>query len=60
MAAPQPRSGGDALRLAADRLYALAERHDTPQRCIAERQKLHDAIEGVAADVRAVVRGTRP
>lgn len=57
MAATQTRTGGDTLRLAADRLYALAERYDTPRGSLAAREQLHDEIEAAAADVRAVVRG---
>lgn len=57
MAAPQPRTAGERLRLAADRLYALAERAETPSRSLVAAQLLHDDIETVAGDVRAVVRG---
>ncbi|MDF0489196.1 hypothetical protein PX554_13730 [Sphingomonas sp. H39-1-10] len=57
MAAPTARSPGDRLRDVADRLYALAERWDTPTRTLAARQALHDDTENAAGDVRAVVRG---
>lgn len=57
MAAPTARSAGDRLRDVADRLYALAERWDTPTRSLAARQSLHDDTEEAAGDVRAVVRG---
>ncbi|WP_267397750.1 MULTISPECIES: hypothetical protein [unclassified Sphingomonas] len=57
MAAPKPRTAGERLRLAGDRLYALADRADTPQRSLIAVQMLHDEIETVAGDVRAVVRG---
>lgn len=57
MAAPTPRTAGESLRNAADRLYALAERFDTPQRSLIDVQRLHDDTETVAGDVRAVVRG---
>ncbi|RZF64287.1 hypothetical protein EWE75_12130 [Sphingomonas populi] len=57
MAAPTPRSPGERLRDVADRLYALAERWDTPTRSLAARQTLHDDTENAAGDVRAVVRG---
>lgn len=57
MGAPKPRTAGERLRMAADQLYDLAERADTPQRSLTAVQMLHDAIETVAGDVRAVVRG---
>lgn len=57
MARSAPRTMGESLRLAADRLYALAERADTPTRALSARQQLHDDIEVVASDVRASVRG---
>ncbi|GGB21415.1 hypothetical protein GCM10011380_08720 [Sphingomonas metalli] len=58
MAAPKPRTGGDTLRLAADRLYALADRYDAQQRTQGERQELHDQIEVTADEIRSVVRGS--
>lgn len=57
MPAPKPISAGETLRQAADRLYMLAERADTPTRTLDARQRLHNDIETVAGDVRAVVRG---
>ena len=57
MAATRIRTAGEQLRHAADELYALAERADTPQRGIASLQGLHHDIETVAGNVRAVVRG---
>lgn len=57
MAAPQPRTAGERLRHAGEQLLILAERADTPQRSIGAVQQLHDAIETIAGDVRAVVRG---
>ncbi len=57
MAAPKPRTSGERLRHAADTLYHLAERADTPQRSLTAVQLLHDEIEEVAVEVRAVVRG---
>lgn len=57
MAAPMARTAGERLRLAADRLYALAERWETPQRSLTVVQQLHDETETVAGDIRAVVRG---
>lgn len=57
MAAPKPRTAGQRLRDAAERLYLLAERADTPQRSLTAVQLLHNEIEEVAGDVRAVVRG---
>lgn len=57
MGAPTPRTAGERLRAAADQLYALSERADTPQRSLTAVQMLHDEIETVAGDVRAVVRG---
>jgi len=59
MAAPKPRTAGQRLRQAAEQLLDLADRADTPQRIIAAVQQLHDEIETVAGDVRAVVRGPR-
>jgi hypothetical protein len=59
MPAPKSRTAGERLRHAAEQLYVLAERADTPQRGIAAVQQLHDEIETVAGDVRAVVRGRR-
>lgn len=59
MAAPKPRTLGEQLRHAADRLYALSERADTETRSLAARQQLHDDVETVAGDVRASVRGRR-
>jgi len=57
MAAPKHRTPGERLRDAADRLYGVAERADTPQRSLVAVQMLHDEIETIAGDVRAVVRG---
>lgn len=57
MAAPKPRTMGDRLRDAAEQLYELAERADTPSPRTIDVQMLHDAIECVAGDVRATVRG---
>jgi hypothetical protein len=59
MAAPKPMSAGDCLRRAGERLMDLADRWDTPTRSLSARQTLHDDVETVAADVRAVVRGGR-
>jgi hypothetical protein len=59
MPAPKPLTPGDRLRLAGEQLLDLADRADTPQRSIAAVQQLHDEIETVAGDVRAVVRGRR-
>ena len=59
MAAPKPLTPGDRLRLAAEQLLDLADRTDTPQRSINAVQQLHDDIETVAGNVRAVVRGQR-
>jgi hypothetical protein len=58
MAAPKQRTPGERLRDAADRLYAVAERADIPQRSLVGVQMLHDEIETIAGDVRAVVRGS--
>ncbi len=57
MPAPTSLTAGQKLRVAADQLYELAERADTPSRSLVAVQMLHDAIETVAIDVRAVVRG---
>ncbi len=57
MAATKPRALADELRVAADRLYVLAERAETPARGITARQQLHDDIEILAGHVRASVRG---
>lgn len=57
MAAPKTRTMGDSLRVAADQLYELAERADTPSPRTIDVQILHDAIETVAGNVRATVRG---
>ena len=57
MGVPKTRTAGEQLRHAADELYALAERADTPQRGISALQCLHHDIETVAGNVRAVVRG---
>ena len=59
MPAPKPRTAGERLRDAAEQLLGLADRADTPQRSIVAVQRLHDEIETVAGDVRAVVRGRR-
>ena len=47
------------MRDAADRLYALAELADLPQRGTLDTQLLHDGIEIVAGDLRTSVRGRR-
>lgn len=57
MGAPTSRTAGARLRQAADQLYDLAERADTEQRSLTAVQRLHDDIETVAGNVRAVVRG---
>ena len=57
MAAPKPRTAGERLRRAAEQLHDLADRADTPQRTLTAVQLLHDEIETVAGEVRAVVRG---
>lgn len=57
MARTSPRSAGERLRTAADRLYALAERWDTQQRSLVALELLHQETEQLAGDVRAVVRG---
>lgn len=57
MPAPKTLTAGQKLRVAADRLYELADRADTPSPSLVAVQLLHDAIETVASDVRAVVRG---
>jgi hypothetical protein len=59
MAAPQVRTAGARLRASAEQLLDLADRADTPQRSIKAVQQLHDEIETVAGEVRAVVRGRR-
>lgn len=59
MAAAKSRTAGERLRDAGERLLDLAERWDTPTRSLAVRQRLHDDVETVAGDVRAVVRGRR-
>jgi hypothetical protein len=55
--APKPLTAGERLRSAADQLYMLAERSDTPQGSLVAVQVLQDDIETVAGDIRAVVRG---
>jgi hypothetical protein len=57
MPAPKPLSAGARLRQSADQLYELAERADTQSRSLVAVQLLHEEIETVAGDVRAVVRG---
>jgi hypothetical protein len=57
MPAPKSFTAGQKLRVAADQLYELAERADTPSPSLIAAQLLHDQIETVAGDVRAVVRG---
>jgi hypothetical protein len=57
MAAPKPRSEGERLRYAGERLIDAADRWDTETRSLARRQRLHDDVETAAADARAVVRG---
>ncbi len=57
MAATKPRTSAEKLRNAADQLYMLAERYETPQRDLVALQRLHDDTETVAGDVRAIVRG---
>lgn len=57
MAATKPLTAGDRLRIAAERLVDLADRTDTQQASLLALQVLHDEIETVAGDVRAVVRG---
>ena len=57
MPAPKRPSAGERLRVAADQLYALAERADTPPQSLVAVQALQDQIETVAGDVRSVVRG---
>jgi hypothetical protein len=47
----------ERLRNAADQLYAIADRAETPAWGIAALQDLHDDIETVADYVRASVRG---
>jgi hypothetical protein len=59
MPAPKPLTAGERLRTAADQLMDLAERADIPPLSLSARQQLHDDIEIVAGDVRAVVRGRR-
>ena len=58
MAAPQPTLGS-RLRHAAEKLYDLADRADTPRSSIAVTEQLHEEIEIIAGDVRASVRGRR-
>ena len=48
---------GQRLRDAAEQLYELAERADTPSARTIDVQILQDGIERVAGDVRAIVRG---
>lgn len=57
MAAPKRQTTGARLRAAADELYLLAERAETPARDLVSVQRLHNDIETVAGEVRAVVRG---
>lgn len=57
MAAPKTLTQGDRLRIAAEQLLDLADRSDTPSPSLIALQTLHDDIETVAGDVRAVVRG---
>ncbi len=58
MAATKPRSEGDRLRQAGERLLDAADRWDTETRSLAVRQRLHDDVETAVADARAVVRGS--
>ena len=57
-AAPQPTLGS-RLRHAAELLYDLADRADTPRPSIRATEQLHDEIESVAGTVRATIRGSR-
>lgn len=59
MAAQRATSRADALRRAGEILMDAAELIDEPSRSIAERERLHDAIETAANEARAVVRGPR-
>ena len=58
MAATKPRSEGERLRLAGERLLDAADRWDAETRSLAVRQRLHDDVETAVADARAVVRGS--
>jgi len=58
MAATKPRSEGERLRQAGERLLDAADRWDTETRSLAVRQRLHDDVETAVADARAVVRGS--
>lgn len=57
MARTTPPTAGQRLRRAAEQLLDLADRAETPQRSLTAVEMLHNEIETVAGDVRAVVRG---
>jgi len=59
MPAPKPLTMGQRLRHAAEQLIDLADLADLDHRSLPATQQLHDGIETVAGDVRAVVRGRR-
>lgn len=57
MPAPKSLTEGELLRRLGEELIYYGEQWDTPTRSLVVRQRLHNDVETVASDVRAVVRG---
>ena len=59
MALSTPPTAAEKLRLLADTLLDLADRHEVPSQTTTRAEQLIGEVEQVAEDVRAVVRGRR-
>jgi len=59
MARSTPPTAAEKLRLLAEALFDLADRHEVPSLTTTRAEQLIGEVEQVAEDVRAVVRGRR-
>jgi hypothetical protein len=59
MARSTPPTAAEKLRLLADVLLDLADRHEVPSQTMMRAEMLIGEVEQAAEDVRAVVRGRR-